>query len=128
MTATRACSTPAGTRGAACAGSRRGGRSSPIRRPRRGSPCPSSSCSRATATGASAFSLELSGRVAIVTGGASGAGWSIVRRLVDEGVAVVIADVADSAGEGAVAGNVERGGRGIFVRTDVRVDGDVEHM
>ena len=36
--------------------------------------------------------MELRGRVAIVTGGATGAGWSIVLRLVDEGVAVVVAD------------------------------------
>ena len=72
--------------------------------------------------------MELRDRVAIVTGGATGAGWSIVLRLVDEGVAVVIADVADSAGEAAVAAIVERGGAGSFVRTDVRVDGDVEHM
>ena len=72
--------------------------------------------------------MELSGRVAIVTGGASGAGWSIVLRLADEGVAVVVADVSDFAGEAAVAAIVERGGAGSFVRTDVRVDGDVEHM
>jgi NAD(P)-dependent dehydrogenase (short-subunit alcohol dehydrogenase family) len=72
--------------------------------------------------------MELRDRVAIVTGGATGAGWSIVLRLVDEGVAVVVADVADLAGEAAVAAISERGGSGSFVRTDVRVDGDVEHM
>ena len=43
--------------------------------------------------------MELRGRFAIVTGGATGAGWSIVLRLVEEGVAIVIADVADVAGE-----------------------------
>ena len=42
--------------------------------------------------------MELRGRVAIVTGGASSAGWAIVVRLVDEGVAVVVADVSDVAG------------------------------
>jgi NAD(P)-dependent dehydrogenase (short-subunit alcohol dehydrogenase family) len=72
--------------------------------------------------------VDLRGRVAIVTGGATGAGWSIVLRLVDEGVVVVIADVADAAGEAAVRTISERGGAASFVRTDVRVDGDVEHM
>jgi NAD(P)-dependent dehydrogenase (short-subunit alcohol dehydrogenase family) len=72
--------------------------------------------------------MELRGRVAIVTGGATGAGWSIVLRLVDEGVAVVVADVSDVAGDAAVAAIASRGGAGSFVRTDVRVDGDLEHM
>ena len=97
-TATRSCSTPAGTRCASCARSPRRSRSSPIRRRRRGSRCPSSSCSRATATGASA-SMELRGRVAIVTGGASG------RRLDDRAAArrrgrrrSSVADVSDCRG------------------------------
>ncbi|HEX6696835.1 MAG TPA: SDR family NAD(P)-dependent oxidoreductase [Solirubrobacteraceae bacterium] len=72
--------------------------------------------------------MDLRGRVAIVTGGAAGAGWTIAMRLVDEGVVVVIADVADAAGEAAVRAITERGGTGSFVRADVRVDGDVEHM
>jgi NAD(P)-dependent dehydrogenase (short-subunit alcohol dehydrogenase family) len=72
--------------------------------------------------------VDLPGRVAIVTGGATGAGWPIVLRLVEEGVAVVIADVADAAGEAAVRTISSRGGTGSFIRTDMRVDGDVEHM
>ena len=72
--------------------------------------------------------MDLPGRVAIVTGGATGAGWSIALRLVDEGAVVVIADVADGAGSSAVRAIEERGGSASFVRTDVRVDGDVEHM
>ena len=36
--------------------------------------------------------MELRDRVAIVTGGATGAGWSIVLRLVDEEAVVVVAD------------------------------------
>ena len=50
--ATRSCSTPAAARCASCARSPRRSRSSPTRRRRRASRCPSSSCSRATATGA----------------------------------------------------------------------------
>ena len=107
-TATRSCSTPAAARCASCARSPRPSRWSPIRRRRRGSRCPSSSCSRATATGASAV-VDLRGRVAIVTGGAAGAGASIVLRLADEGATVVVADVSDAAGEAAVAAITELG-------------------
>jgi NAD(P)-dependent dehydrogenase (short-subunit alcohol dehydrogenase family) len=62
--------------------------------------------------------VDLRGRVAIVTGGAGGAGAAIARRLGDEGATVVIADVVAPEG-------IEDGG---FVRTDARVPGDLEHM
>jgi len=42
---------------------------------------------------------SLAGRHALVTGGASGIGAAVARRLVDEGAAVVIADIVDDAGE-----------------------------
>jgi NAD(P)-dependent dehydrogenase (short-subunit alcohol dehydrogenase family) len=68
--------------------------------------------------------MELRGRVAIVTGGAAGAGRTMAQRLADEGATVVVADVDDRAGHAAV----EALGDASFVRTDVRVAGDVEHM
>jgi len=43
---------------------------------------------------------RLDGKVAIVTGGASGIGAATVRRFVAEGARVVIADLNDEAGEG----------------------------
>ena len=43
--------------------------------------------------------MELEGKVAIVTGGASGIGRATVERFVDEGARVVIADVDADAGE-----------------------------
>jgi NAD(P)-dependent dehydrogenase (short-subunit alcohol dehydrogenase family) len=72
--------------------------------------------------------VDLRGKVAIVTGGAAGAGATMVSRLVDEGVAVVVADVDVAAGEAAVGAIGQRGGEASFVRADVRVAGDVEHM
>jgi 2-hydroxycyclohexanecarboxyl-CoA dehydrogenase len=45
--------------------------------------------------------LELAGRVAVVTGGASGIGWACARRLVSEGCRVALWDLADAVKEAA---------------------------
>jgi 3-oxoacyl-[acyl-carrier protein] reductase len=47
--------------------------------------------------------LDMNGQVAIVTGGAGGLGSAIARRLVDEGVEVVLADVNAAAAEAQAA-------------------------
>ena len=66
---------------------------------------------------------RLEGRVAVVTGGASGIGLASVRRLADEGARIVIGDVDPTSGEAAAA-EVE----GIFVKTDVTSAEDVATM
>mgnify|MGYP001337460493 CR=1 FL=1 len=63
----------------------------------------------------------LEGKVAIVTGGASGLGLAAAQRLADEGVRVVLADVADAAAE---AGEFN----GLYVETDVADSGAVESL
>ncbi|KAA2261719.1 SDR family NAD(P)-dependent oxidoreductase [Solihabitans fulvus] len=55
------------------------------------------------------------GKIALVTGGASGIGTAVVRRLAGLGVRSVVADV-DEAGGAAVAEEFD----GLFVRCDVR--------
>lgn len=65
---------------------------------------------------------SLNGKVAVITGGASGIGEATARLFVAEGAAVVIADVQDAAGE-ALASEL---GRAVFVRTDVSVEREVE--
>ncbi|MFD0938207.1 SDR family NAD(P)-dependent oxidoreductase, partial [Methylobacterium trifolii] len=58
--------------------------------------------------------MDIADRVFLVTGGASGLGWGVARRLSLLGASVVIADV-DAEGGTAAAERI--GGR--FARTDV---------
>lgn len=68
---------------------------------------------------------RLAGKIAIVTGGASGIGEGTVRRFVEEGARVVIADVQDDAGESLAS---DLGADAIFCHTDVSSESDVQAM
>jgi NAD(P)-dependent dehydrogenase (short-subunit alcohol dehydrogenase family) len=65
---------------------------------------------------------RLAGKVAVVTGGASGIGEGTVRRFHAEGAAVVIADLQADAGRVLAK---EIGERSVFVPTDVTREDDV---
>lgn len=73
----------------------------------------------------SAASGRLAGKVAIVTGGASGIGAGTVRAFHAEGASVVVADLQVGAGEGLVA---ELGERALFRRTDVTDEASVSDL
>jgi NAD(P)-dependent dehydrogenase (short-subunit alcohol dehydrogenase family) len=62
---------------------------------------------------------RVEGKVALVTGGASGLGEAMVRLLVAHGARVVIADVADAAGRALAAEIGESGTKARFVPLDV---------
>ena len=67
---------------------------------------------------------RLDGRVALITGGASGMGLATVARFLAEGARVVIADLNERSGEDALA-SLSAGDRVRFVRTDVAEEADV---
>jgi NAD(P)-dependent dehydrogenase (short-subunit alcohol dehydrogenase family) len=67
-------------------------------------------------------------RVAVITGGASGIGRATARRLSDEGMRVVLADIEGEALEREVA-DLESTGREVLgVLTDVSKPGDIERL
>jgi len=71
---------------------------------------------------------RLEGKVAIVTGAASGIGLATARKLAAEGAAVVLGDIAEERLEPAVASIVEAGGRAHGVRADVASEADWERI
>ena len=70
----------------------------------------------------------LADRVAIVTGGASGLGAEISRRLAIEGATVVVADVDLPAATSVADAIVAHGGRALVVACDVTKAAEVEAM
>jgi NAD(P)-dependent dehydrogenase (short-subunit alcohol dehydrogenase family) len=66
---------------------------------------------------------KLEGKIAVITGGASGIGEAAVRLFVDEGARVVIADILDEAGS-SLADSL--GSRAVFKHADVTSECDVK--
>jgi NAD(P)-dependent dehydrogenase (short-subunit alcohol dehydrogenase family) len=61
----------------------------------------------------------LDGKVALITGGASGFGRGASTLFAEEGAKVAIADINTDAGNDAVAEIKKKGGNAIFIKTDV---------
>ena len=62
---------------------------------------------------------RVEGKIAVVTGGASGIGRSCAERLVEEGAVVVVTDVQQELGEQAAQEISANGGRAGFLPHDV---------
>jgi len=69
--------------------------------------------------------MQLTGKTAIITGGASGIGAEIVRAFVREGAAVCVADL-DAAASERLAAELGGAARVVPVRVDVTDENDVE--
>jgi len=71
---------------------------------------------------------EFKDRVAVITGAASGIGYSMAERFAAEGMKVVLADVGDAALARAESALQEKGAETLAVRTDVSKADDVNAL
>jgi NAD(P)-dependent dehydrogenase (short-subunit alcohol dehydrogenase family) len=71
---------------------------------------------------------KLDGKVAVITGAASGMGRATSLRFAKEGAAVVVADLNSQAGEATVSEIAAGGGRAVFQHTDVGSDAAIKSM
>jgi NAD(P)-dependent dehydrogenase (short-subunit alcohol dehydrogenase family) len=72
--------------------------------------------------------MRLQGRVALITGGASGMGKVASGLFAGEGARVVLSDVSDEAGWATVAEISQQGGDSAYVHADVSKPADAEGM
>jgi 2-dehydro-3-deoxy-D-gluconate 5-dehydrogenase len=72
--------------------------------------------------------FDLSGQVAIVTGGANGIGASIASRLAGAGASVVVADISEEAANSTVSAIQSDGGTAAAFRADVTSLSDSENL
>lgn len=70
--------------------------------------------------------LNLSGKVAVITGGASGIGLATAELLASFGAAAILIDINEAMGEQAVKGIREKGGQASFQRCDVTSSADCQ--
>ena len=63
---------------------------------------------------------QVAGKVAIVTGGASGIGEACAETLAREGAAVLLTDIDDALGKDVVQRITKAGGKAAWLKPDVR--------
>ena len=72
--------------------------------------------------------IFVKGKVAVVTGGTSGLGFCVARRLCQGGAKVVLASSTQEKGDLAVRLLKEEGFDTVFCKTDVRNEEEVKHL
>jgi meso-butanediol dehydrogenase/(S,S)-butanediol dehydrogenase/diacetyl reductase len=74
------------------------------------------------------MNARFAGKVAVITGAASGIGAATARRFAREGAALVLGDINEAAGRGLVDELTKAGAAAHFILTDVRVAAQVEAL
>ncbi|XP_078434231.1 borneol dehydrogenase, mitochondrial-like [Wolffia australiana] len=74
----------------------------------------------------SSLARRLEGKVALITGGASGIGESTAKLFARHGAKVVVADIQNEKGQQVCREIVDQGGAASFIRCDVTVEDDVQ--
>jgi NAD(P)-dependent dehydrogenase (short-subunit alcohol dehydrogenase family) len=72
--------------------------------------------------------MDVQGKVAVITGGASGIGRATAELLAAGGAAIVIADLVEASGHDTVKAIEAAGGRAAFVKADVTNEDDARRM
>jgi len=72
--------------------------------------------------------MRLQGKIAIITGAASGIGRATAARFAQEGAKVIVADINEQGGQETVARVKAVGGEATFVKTDVGNETDIQRM
>lgn len=71
---------------------------------------------------------QFAGKVALVTGAASGIGEATARAFATEGASVIVADIQDDMGRAVVENIVGKGGTAAYVHCDVRSEDAIRSM
>src|SRR5688500_5756293 len=71
---------------------------------------------------------DLNGKIAMVTGGASGIGEATALLYAAHGAKVVVSDIHDEAGNKVVSRIREQGGEALFIQADVSQAADCEQL
>ena len=72
--------------------------------------------------------MELDGKVAIVTGGASGIGQALASELATHGVRIVVGDLDEAGAQSTAAAIREAGGAAVSLRADAADESDIEAL
>jgi NAD(P)-dependent dehydrogenase (short-subunit alcohol dehydrogenase family) len=72
--------------------------------------------------------MRLAGKVAVITGAASGIGRATATRFAQEGAKVVVADINQAGGEACAQQIKAAGGEAVFLKTDVSQEADLQNM